>query len=142
MAAVCKRGRNRCKRCGKDGCSEEDCELTKEQAVCLYCESNHEVGAKKCQRRIMECEVERTRATNKMSYAEATRRVREGHGTGRKEQDRPGVVEKQQRKSDSESLIMDIQWNMLSVYIVGVTMKLVQSNVREGLQNLKLKGQE
>ena len=55
----------------------------------------------------MECEVERTRAANKMSYAKATRRVREGNGTGRKEQDRPGTVEKQEWKSDRESLIMD-----------------------------------
>ena len=38
---------------------------------------------------------------------EATRRVREGNGTGRKEQDRPGTVEKQEWKSDRESLIMD-----------------------------------
>ena len=77
VAAVCRRGRNRCRRCGKDGCSEEDCELTIEQAVCIHCKSNHEVGAKKGQRSIMECEVERTRAANKMSYAEATRRGKE-----------------------------------------------------------------
>ena len=106
VVVVCRRGRNRCRRCGKDGCSEEDCELTIEQAVCIHCKSNHKVGAKKGQRRIMECEVERTRATNKMSYVEATRRVREGNGTGMKEQDRPGPVEKQ-RKSDRDSLIMD-----------------------------------
>ena len=66
VAAVCRRGRNRCRRCGKDGCSVEDCELTIEQAVCIHCKSNHKVGAKKCQRRRMECEVERTRAANKM----------------------------------------------------------------------------
>ena len=93
---------------GRTG-AQKKTELTIEQAVCIHCKSNHEVGANKCQRRIIEwkCEVERTRATNTISYAEATRRVREGNGTGRKEQDRPGTVEKQERKSDSGSLIMD-----------------------------------
>ena len=28
VAAVCRRGRNRCRRCGKVGCSEEDCKMT------------------------------------------------------------------------------------------------------------------
>ena len=52
VAEVCRRGRNRCRRCGKEGCSEEDCKLTVEQAVCLHCEGNHEAGAKQCERRI------------------------------------------------------------------------------------------
>ena len=42
----------------------------------------------------------------KISYAEATRRVREDKGTGRKELDRSGTVGKQ-RECDRESLIMD-----------------------------------
>ena len=39
---------------GNDGCSEEDCKLTLGQAVCLYCGGNRKVGAKQCERRIME----------------------------------------------------------------------------------------
>ena len=50
------------------------------------------MGAKQCERRKMECEVERTRAKNKMSYGEATRRVRDEKGTGREEQDRRGIL--------------------------------------------------
>ena len=43
---------------------------------------------------------------SKISYAEATRRVREEKGTGRKEPDRSGTVGKQS-ECDRESLIMD-----------------------------------
>ena len=106
VAAVCRRGRNRCRRCGKEGCSEEDCKLTVEQAVCLHCGGNHEAGAKQCERRIKESEIERTRVKGKILYAEATKRVREEKGTGRKEPGRSGTVGKQ-RECDRESLIMD-----------------------------------
>ena len=102
VAVVCRRGRNRCRRYGKEGCSEEDCKLTVEQAVCLHCGGNHKAGAKQCERRIKESKIERTRVKSKISYAEATRRVREEKGTGRKEPDRSGTVGKQR-----ESLIMD-----------------------------------
>ena len=105
MVAVCRRGKNRCRRCGKEGCSEEDCKLTVEQAVCLHCGGNHEAGAKQCERRIKESEIERTRVKSNI-YAEATRRVREEKGTGRKEPDRSRTVGKQ-REFDRESLIMD-----------------------------------
>ena len=104
VAAVCRRGRNRCRRCGKEVCSEEECELTEEQAVCLHCCCNHETGAKQCERRIKESEIERTRVTSKISYA--TKRVREERGIGRKEPDRSGTVGKL-RECDRESLIMD-----------------------------------
>ena len=94
VAAVCRRGRNRCRRCGKEGFSEEECEITVEQTVCLHCGGNHEAGAKQCERRIKESEIERTRVLSIISYAEATRRVREEKGTGRKEPDRSGTVAK------------------------------------------------
>ena len=56
VAAVCRRGRSRCR---KEGCSEEECELTVEQA--LHCGGNHEAGAKQCERRIKKSETERIR---------------------------------------------------------------------------------
>ena len=86
VAAVCRRGRNRCRRCGKEGCSEEDCELTVEQAVCLHCGGNHEAGAKQCERRIKESEIERTRMKSKISYAE------ESEGTKGNWEERAGQI--------------------------------------------------
>ena len=58
---------------------------------CLHCGGHHEAGAKQCERRIKESEIERIRVKSKISYAEATRRVREEMGTGRKEPDRSGT---------------------------------------------------
>ena len=72
-------------RYGKEGCPVEECERTVEQAVCLHCGGNHEVGAKQCERRIKESEIERTRVKSKISYVEATRRARDKKGIGREE---------------------------------------------------------
>ena len=70
---------------GRIWCSE-DCELTIEQAVCLHW-GNHEVGAKQCERRIMKCEVERTRAKNKMSCGGNKGRGKNGKLGGKRRAD-------------------------------------------------------
>ena len=71
---------------------EEVCALTKERAVCYHCGGNQEVGAKECEsRKRSKSEVEKTRVQRKITYAEATKRVREETGNVRKELERDGV---------------------------------------------------
>ncbi|KAJ8269851.1 hypothetical protein GJAV_G00107540 [Gymnothorax javanicus] len=70
VAAGCRRRTHRCRRCGKEGCMEDECTI-KEQIVCFHCE----VGALDCKRRKKEQEVERKRTHGRMSYAVAVKRV-------------------------------------------------------------------
>ena len=54
VAAVCRKMLNRCRRCGKERCSEEDSRVLKDQVVCYHCGENHKVGVKPCERRKVE----------------------------------------------------------------------------------------
>ena len=51
VAAVCRKMVHRCRRCGKENWSEEECVLTKERVVCYHSGGNREAVAKECERR-------------------------------------------------------------------------------------------
>ena len=44
VAKVCRRRKERCRRCGKNGCSDGLCDISKDKAICFHCGGNHEVG--------------------------------------------------------------------------------------------------
>ena len=51
IGTVCWRRIERCRMCGKDGCSDGLCDISKDKAVCFHSGGNHEVGEKACERR-------------------------------------------------------------------------------------------
>ena len=72
MAAVC-RGKQRCRRCSKDHDGKE----CKEPVKCCNCGGDHLASFRGCQNYVKAENVERIKKENKISYAEAARRVEE-----------------------------------------------------------------
>ena len=78
VAAVC-RGERKCGRCGSKECKKRQCEEQLVQAKCSNCAGNHHAGAAQCPKRNMEEHVKKIRKEDRVSYAEAVRRM-EGNG--------------------------------------------------------------
>ena len=72
VAAVC-RGKQRCRRCSKDHDGKE----CKEPVKCCNCGGDHLASFRGCQNYVKAENVERIKKENKISYAEAARRVEE-----------------------------------------------------------------
>ena len=87
----------RYRRCGKDGCSEDLYEVSKDNAVCFHCGGNHEVGENQCERRkkILNdiCGGNKESEGRKWNWEE--------------KQDRPRKGGKQQRQYDRETINID-----------------------------------
>ena len=72
VAAVC-RGKQRCRRCSKDHDGKE----CNEPVKCCNCGGDHPASFRGCQNYVKAGNVERVKKENKISYAEAARRVEE-----------------------------------------------------------------
>ena len=82
VAAVCRREVTRCERCGERHETKE-CVALGKVVVCVNCRGAHGPGVQKCLVRERQVEVSRVRVEQKLSYAEAVKKVEEDGSSGR-----------------------------------------------------------